>query len=125
MEKEEGEEGREKEAEDLSREKEEKFQSSAAAEREASANNKGEGSEGKVDSEEDKAKGETEDDLTFVSDIFNHLGWLYCSWAIKMSLHFWSIKSNKWGIYKKNSIVVDNYYANGEPLLVFDPRNVW
>lgn len=46
----------------MSREKE-KFKSSAAAERDPSANKKGESSGGKMDSEEDKIRGETDDNF--------------------------------------------------------------
>lgn len=52
----EGDEGKEKDGDNMSKEKEEK--SKAAAEREASANNKSDGSDGRVDSEEDRSKGQ-------------------------------------------------------------------
>ena len=57
-----GDEVKEKEAEDTSKEKEEKDQTSDTGEKDTPAV-KGEGSEGKPDSEEDKSKGE-EDDYT-------------------------------------------------------------
>uniref|UniRef100_A0A3P9P4Q4 Chromodomain helicase DNA binding protein 4 n=1 Tax=Poecilia reticulata TaxID=8081 RepID=A0A3P9P4Q4_POERE len=58
--KDEGDEGKEKDGENTSKEKEEK--SKAAAEKEASANNKSDGSDSRMDSEEDRSKAEDSKD---------------------------------------------------------------